>query len=287
MAQQPHSTSQSATASRRDDGPTFRAAWIAAVVVMIEAAIYAIAIRYNPFVLLSIVCTLVFGTAIGVEVSRAWQSRARALRLAAALLLAVLGLWTHWLIWIALTVEHGVRIAGHLALSGPMEWVRFLDRLAHSRDLVLLRRNGMFGSPASALQLTGIWLGEALLVFVTAVSMGMAVPTYHRWAVEMWSTGLSFDALREALRRGDVALLRAQVWHDAMMRPPSHPVWQSVEFGFDDEHSAISAVMIDHRPDDAHGEQQKRTLLVDGLSLTRRDYRALVKHLSDSRVIKD
>jgi hypothetical protein len=45
--------------------------------------------------------------------------------------------------------------------------------------------------------------------------------------------------------------------------------------------------MIDHRPDDVHGEQQKRTLLVDGLSLTRRDYRALVKHLSDNRVVMD
>jgi hypothetical protein len=57
----------------------------------------------------------------------------------------------------------------------------------------------------------------------------------------MWSTGLSFNALREVLARGNVALLRAQVWHDAMMRPPSHPVWQSVEFGFDDEYNAISA----------------------------------------------
>jgi hypothetical protein len=267
-----------------------RTVCIAMAVVMVEATIYAVVIRYNPFALLSFVCTLIFGVAIGVEVSRVWYSRTRTFRLTAALLLAILGLWTHWLVWIALTVQHGAKASLHLVWSSPLHWAQFLDRLAHTYHFVLMRKNGAPAPPSSPLALECVWLGEASLIFAIAAFASINTtgePVYNKWTIEVWAGGLSSKMLREAFARGDVAPLYSRVWHDALTKPPQLPAWKGVEFTFDNEHNAISAVMVDHRPVDTQGLPQRRTPLVESLSLPRRDYRALVNHLSRNIVIKD
>jgi hypothetical protein len=285
MAKQSPLSLQSRKPPRDGEPSTFRAACVAVAVVLAGAAIYAVVIRYNPFVVLSFFGTVIFGLLIGVEVSTTWPTRATAFKVVAALLLAVLGLWAYWLTWVALTVEHGAMTALQLAQSGPLHWANFIDRLAHAYHFSLRRKLGGYAE-ASTLETEIAWVIEALLVMALAVFAGISKPVYRKWTIEVWSAGLSSAKLREALARGDVSLLHSHEWYPA----PElllQPVWQSYEVAFDDRPRAISIVMVDHRPANSGEIRHTRTPLVDGLSLPYRDYKALAEHLSANMGRKD
>ncbi|WGS51635.1 hypothetical protein LFL96_09100 [Paraburkholderia sp. D15] len=267
--------------------------------VAIVAALYAVVIRYNPFIYFSFLATLLFGGLIGfiaVQASQAGKSRSLPFDLFAALLLSAFGLWAYWLIWIVLELDHGAHVAGELVFAGPATWGDFLNWLAENYHVTVSRYIGTHGAQASTDNMRWIWAGEALLVMLAAqllawTSSGVRIFSERtgKWA----ETTLKADvqgidgepgALREAFERGDFSALMPL----ARIDPQAYRLetaWRNVDLELiaepsDDTFRAITVRTVVNRWDKKGKRKQTRTTVVEHLWIAPRDYDALLTRLA-------
>lgn len=261
------------------------------------ASLYAVVIRYNPFVYFSVIATVVFGLAIGVVASSAAQhgkSRSTLFNVASALALAMFALWVHWLIWTALRLEDGSRQAMTLATSGPSGWAGYLSWLADNYHLSIGRR-ARHGAEMSATQMHWVWLVEAVLVIVAALLSGWASSTGRafsevtgKWAsveldVHTSDAGLSVAELKAALERGDFALLdEVTVVDPESENSPTEWKTLSVKLAAEPGDPQLRLISVDavvNRRDDKGNLKQDSTTVVQNLLLPELVYDALLSRL--------
>ncbi|RQH05639.1 hypothetical protein [Paraburkholderia dinghuensis] len=197
-------------------------------VIIVLAGLYALFIRYNPFIYFSIVATLLFGVCIGPiteSFGKACHSRSVAFDLASALVLGIFALWVSWLIWIALSSENGVDQSMEMVRATPTEWYGFLDWLAHHRYETVSRYfgAGSKSAPTTPTEFALKWSIKAILIVGIALltsSMSFRDRVYSekmkRWAVQRLKIEISGivdtpDKLRIALEHGDFSVLDAAV----------------------------------------------------------------------------
>jgi hypothetical protein len=293
--------------SKRDGqagGVSVLALLYAVVAVTILAAIYAVFIRYNPLVFLSVAAVLVFGVSIGVSAALGAPtdtSWAMPFRLLVALLLAGYGLWTHWLIWIALALDHGGALAAKMASAGPTGWVDFLGGLARDYRIGIGRLGG-YRAPVSPQQMLGVWFGEAALVVVTAL-LGAWASTHDRQAEAAPLThpegtnsctftlataghrvDLSPNALIAAFRRGNFTVFNS-LWHIDLDSWRTHPKWPSIELRIltqaaDDTSHVIDVDVVENSWDDTGKPQQVKTPVARQLPFPHNEYVRLLTQLT-------
>lgn len=267
--------------------------------VAIVAALYAVVIRYNPFIYFSFLATLLFGALIGfiaVQATQAGKSRSLPFDLFATLVLSAFGLWAYWLIWIVLELDHGAHVAGELVFAGPATWGDFLNWLAANYHVTVSRYIGTHGAEASTDNMRWIWCGEALLVIVAAqliawTSSGMRIFSERtgKWAettlkADVQGIDGDTDALRAAFERGDFSALMplARIDPQAYRQQPE---WRSVDLELIAEPSdeivrAITVHTVVNRWDSKGKRKQNRTMVVEHLWIAPREYDALMARLA-------
>ncbi|MDX2023222.1 MAG: hypothetical protein SF187_23515 [Deltaproteobacteria bacterium] len=145
------------------------------------AGIYALVVRYNPFIYFTVLASLAFGACVGLVAQMTAEkgnSRNRRFDVAASLCAAIFALWVHWLVWIALRRTEGLEVAMRMATSGVHSWLMFFDDLS-SRRLLSITRGGARGA-LSPTTMVILWIVEALLVSLAA--MGAAFVCHGKQA---------------------------------------------------------------------------------------------------------
>ncbi len=266
--------------------------------VAVLAALYALVVRYNPFIYFSFIATVLFGALVGFAAAAAAQagrSRSLPFNLLAALLLAVFGLWLHWLLWIALQLDHGAAVAEQLALSGPAGWKDFFTWLAQNYHLSVSRYVGSQGAAASTHDMLWIWGGEAAIVIALALLTATGATRIRlysertgKWAstalkIEAVGIDTTPDALRSAFERGDFSAFQQleRLDYEACRAQPS---WHSVELELIAEPGdmalrAINVELITNRWDAKGKRKKNRALVVQNFLLPLAEYEALIERL--------
>ncbi|NTX26656.1 hypothetical protein HT746_05795 [Burkholderia pyrrocinia] len=264
------------------------------------AAIYAVVIRYNPFVYVSFIATVFFGMAVGtlaVMTAESGRSRSRSFNLLAALALASFALWLHWLIWVMLELDSGVTIAGQLATSGLQGWRNFLGWLVEHYHLSVSRWLGAQKAEASTNEMSLIWALEAIaivgLALVAARLSSGSRPfseLTQKWAettlkTERADPRIASDALRAALERGDFSALKQLARVDEADHR-SESEWKSLEIELlaepdDPEMRVLSVVEMNNRWSSKGKRKSTSKVMVERLLISPTEYDALFAVLYD------
>ncbi len=160
---------------------------VAAVVPLVMAVPYAVALVYNPSAYLGIVLPGLMGGAIGFGVAKAgtWMKVRNAWALVGVAVLSAMACWLlSWVPWEYFTLSH---IGQDIDLQTVLWPPTFLELFA------ILYENGAWtigrsGEPVSGFMLLLVWMGEAGIVLVAsgvaawaAGSAGVFCETCERW----------------------------------------------------------------------------------------------------------
>lgn len=228
--------STTATALPAAYRPSGRVGWQAPLKVAVYggfgaavlAAVYALVIRYNPFIYFSFLATLGFGALLGSMAGSAADagfSRSRAFNAFAGLALGVFGLWLHWLVWTWLMFDDGAATARHLATSGPAGWLDFLADTADHRQ-VSIGRLGSSGAQESPGFMMTTWALEALAMLALSTLAATLAPRPFsekamKWATPDWEgdiplAGADADAALDATQLAQRLDREGLDWLDAL-----------------------------------------------------------------------
>ncbi|HWW04675.1 hypothetical protein [Collimonas sp.] len=150
----------------------FRLLWLGALPTAVLAAIYTLVIRYNPFIYLSCIATVLFGVSVAFMASMVAEdgkSRSIYFDFFATSTLVLFALWVHWLTWITLTVDGGGDLARRLLLAGPVTWGDALQDMSRHHHLTLARRVSSQVAEATSENMLWLWGVEASLITLTAL----------------------------------------------------------------------------------------------------------------------
>jgi hypothetical protein len=271
--------------------------------VILLAALYAVVIRYNPFIYFSFIATALFAALVGIGATMSAQSalsRSRLFNTAMGVCFGAFAVWVQWLVWLRISTDQTWSEVAHLGFSGPDVWLDYLGTMSRQWHLSISRM-GRHGAQLSPAMLESVWWAEAIaIVLISAMTASMSGDTdafnerSARWAkrivdAELLADDVTADEWRVRIESHGAEPLLA-LPRAAARQAPAASTWHTLKVScLSDETDADFCLITVERM--THSRKEDGKIKVRGERVLKlrflesAAYRALVQHLQSTDTI--
>jgi hypothetical protein len=273
--------------------------------VILLAALYALVIRYNPFIYFSFIATALFAALVGIGATMSAQSalsRSRSFNTVMGICFGAFAAWAQWLIWLRISTDQTWSEVAHLGFGGPDVWLDYLGTMSRQWDLSI-SRIGRHGAQLSPAMLKGVWWTETIsIVLISAMTASMSGDTdafnerSGRWTTRMLDGELladeaNADEWRSRIEAHGVKPLLA-LPRAAARKAPAASTWHTLKVScLSDETDADFCLITVERLTHTRKEDGKVKVRSERVLKLRflepAAYRALFQHLQSDAAASD
>lgn len=220
-----------------------------AIAAVVLSFLYVLGTVYVPIVQVEVLLTVGFGAAIGAATSRVmhqFKVRSRALTVASAIGLGVVGWCVAWLVWLDHTFGEEIGLS---ELANPILTASLVAQVYETGTWALGRSAS--SAPISGIMLGLVWIGEAAIIWGTSVAVALSM-THDRVFCELCDTWCAVATDRQYFDMSATEMLQSRLVEQGDLEilktspePSDGGRWLSLKVAFCDQCCGTNALGID------------------------------------------